>query len=79
MGVRIYYAMKIVNVSTKMIGKFAGKWVAIDPKTDRIIGVGVTLQEISPLVSGKVGEEEKIKAYSFKVPRKDEGPYILVF
>lgn len=61
------------------MGKFAGKWVAIDPQKDRIIAVGVTLKDISPLVSGKVGEEQKIKAFSFKVPRKDEGPYILVF
>ncbi|OGG08701.1 hypothetical protein A2699_06185 [Candidatus Gottesmanbacteria bacterium RIFCSPHIGHO2_01_FULL_43_15] len=61
------------------MGQFAGKWVAIDPKKDRIVAVGVTLKDISPLVSGKVGEEAKIKAFSFKVPRKDEGPYILVF
>ena len=69
--------MKKVNVSTKEIEKFAGKWVAIDPTIDTIIAVGDTLEEISPLVSGKTGEENKIKAYSFKVPRKDEGPYIL--
>jgi len=71
--------MKKVNTSTKNMGQFAGKWVAIDPKKDRIVAVGVTLKDISPLVSGKVGEEAKIKAFSFKVPRKDEGPYILVF
>ena len=51
--------------------------LAIDPKKDRIIAVGETLKDISPLVSGKVGEEHKIKAYSFKVPHKGEGPYIL--
>ena len=71
--------MKKVNTSTKNMGQFAGKWVAIDPKKDRVVAVGVTLKDISPLVSGKVGEEAKIKAFSFKVPRKDEGPYILVF
>jgi len=71
--------MKKVNVSTKDMGRFAGKWVAIDPQKDRIIAVGVTLKDISPLVSGRVGEEQKIKAFSFKVPRKDEGPYILFF
>ena len=71
--------MKKVNVSTKKMGMFAGKWVAIDPERDRVIAVGETLEDISPLVSGKAGEEEKIKAFSFKVPRKDEGPYILVF
>lgn len=71
--------MKRVNVSTKQMGRFAGKWVAIDPKKEKIIAVGENLAEISPFVAGKVGEEEKIKAYSFKVPYKDEGPYILIF
>lgn len=71
--------MKRVNVSTKQMGKFAGKWVAIDPQKDLIVAVGETLKDISPLVSGKVGEEKKIKAYSFKVPYKDEGPYVLIF
>lgn len=67
-----------MNVPTKNMGHYAGKWVAIDPKKDRIIAVGATLKDISPLVSGKIGEEEKIKAFSFKVPRNDEGPYILI-
>ena len=71
--------MKKVNVSTKNMGQFAGKWVAINPQIERIVAVGETLKDISSLVSGKVGEEAKIKAFSFKVPRKDEGPYILVF
>lgn len=71
--------MKKVKTSTRNIGRYAGKWVAIDPQKDCIIAVGETLADISPLVSGKVGEEEKIKAFSFKVPRKDEGPYILVY
>lgn len=70
--------MRKVNFPSSQIGKFAGKWVAIDPKKNRIIAVGETLKEIAPLVSGKAGEEEKIKAFSFKVPRKDEGPYILI-
>lgn len=71
--------MKKVNVPTTQMGKFEGKWVAIDPKKQRIVAVGDTLKDIGPLVSGKVGEEKRIKAYSFKVPRKDEGPYILFF
>lgn len=70
--------MKIVNVPTDQMEKFEGKWVAIDPKTEMIIAFGDTLEEISPLVSGKKGDENKIKAYSFKVPRKDEGPYVLI-
>jgi hypothetical protein len=69
--------MKKVNVSTDQMGKFEGKWVAIDVKQNKIIAVGDTLKDIGPLVSGKVGEEKKIKAASFKVPRKDEGPYVL--
>lgn len=69
--------MKKVNVPTTQMAKFEGKWVAIDPKKQRIIAVGDTLEDIGPLVSGKVGEEKKIKAASFKVPRRDEGPYIL--
>lgn len=67
--------MQKVNVAASNMGKFAGKWVAI--LGDRVIAVGETLKEISPLVSGKTGEEHKIKAYSFKVPRQDEGPYVL--
>lgn len=67
--------MKKLNLPTAKMAKFAGKWIAIDPLKDRIIAVGDTLKEIAPLVSGEVGEEEKIKAFSFKVPRKDEGPY----
>ncbi|OGM19338.1 hypothetical protein A2771_03725 [Candidatus Woesebacteria bacterium RIFCSPHIGHO2_01_FULL_38_26b] len=71
--------MKKVDVSTKKINQFAGKWVAIDRRKDRIVAVGNTLKEISPFVSGKRGQEKKIKAFSFKVPRKDEGPYVLTF
>ncbi|MBI2029488.1 hypothetical protein HYT02_03675 [Candidatus Gottesmanbacteria bacterium] len=69
--------MKKVNLSTKYMGKFAGKWVAINPNTDRIIAVAETLKEISPFVAGKVNEKDEIKAAAFKVPRKDEGPYVL--
>lgn len=72
--------MKNVNVSTKRMDKFAGKWVVIDPKKDRIIAVGNTLKEIGPLVTHSIKENilPVGKApYSFLVPRKDEGPYIL--
>ena len=34
------------------MSQYAGKWVAIDPQKDRIIAVGITLKDISPLVSG---------------------------
>ena len=69
--------MKKMNVTTKNMGRYAGKWVAIDPKNDWIIAVGKTLEEIAPFVTGKTVDKNKIAAAAFKVPRKDEGPYIL--
>ncbi|MBI4130415.1 hypothetical protein HY468_03805 [Candidatus Roizmanbacteria bacterium] len=64
-------------LSIKKLQKYAGKWVALDQKTQRVVAHGKTLQDIAPYVSGKKGEEKKITAYAFKVPRKDEGPYVL--
>lgn len=71
--------MTKVNVPMKNLNKFQGKWVAIDPKKKRVIAVGNTLKDISTLVAGKTTDPIKPQAYSFKVPRKDEGPYILIF
>lgn len=71
--------MKKLNVPAKNIGKFAGKWVAIDPASDAIVAAGNTLKEIAPLVTRSVDDktpDDRIPA-AFKVPRKDEGPYIL--
>ncbi len=70
--------MKKVNTPTKNMGQFAGKWVAIDTKSNQIIAAGKTLQEIAPFVTGKTGDKNKIAAAAFKVPRKDEGPYVLI-
>lgn len=70
--------MKKMNVPTKDMGRFAGKWVAINTKKDLIIAVGDSLTDISPFVSSRKGEESKIKASAFLVPRKDEGPYVLI-
>lgn len=72
--------MKKVNISVKKIGQFAGKWVVIDPAKETVIAVGETLEDIGSLVIHTV--TQKIlpvgKApFSFLVPRKDEGPYIL--
>ena len=72
--------MKKINVSLQKMRRFAGKWVVIDPKRERIIAVGNSPKEISRLVVH--GVEEKIlpvgeAPYSFLVPRKDEGPYVL--
>lgn len=75
--------MKKVNVSVKQMGKFAGQWVVIDPVRNRIAAVGNTLGEIFPLVSyvGKESKEKRLPVgkapFSFLVPRKDEGPYVL--
>lgn len=69
--------MKKLNVPTKNIGRFAGKWVAI--LGDRIVATGETLKEIGPFVTRDVKDktpDEKIAA-AFKVPYKGEGPYIL--
>lgn len=71
--------MKKVNVSTKKMSRFAGKWVAIDTIKNRIIAVGETLKEIEPFITRPVKDktpDEGIAA-AFKVPRKDEGPYVL--
>jgi hypothetical protein len=71
--------MKKVNVSTKKIDQFAGKWVAIDEINDKIIAVSDTFSGIEPLVTTKISDripDEKIPM-AFKVPYKDEGPYIL--
>lgn len=69
--------MRTVNVPTKDLEQYAGKWVAIDPDKERIVAVGETLKDIAPLVSGSVKDKKKIRASAFLVPRKGEGPYIL--
>ncbi|OIP86469.1 hypothetical protein AUK04_00485 [Candidatus Roizmanbacteria bacterium CG2_30_33_16] len=69
--------MKKVNISTKKMGQFAGKWIAV--LENRIIAVGETLKEIGPLVisDSKNKIPDKKIAAAFKVPYKGEGPYIL--
>ena len=73
------FAMKKVNVSTKNIRQFAGKWVVIDPIKDKVIAVADTLKEIDSLITR--AEDDKRASgtvpAAFKVPRTDEGPYIL--
>ena len=72
--------MKRLNVSTKQMGKFAGKWVVIDPVIDKVIAVGDTLKEIDSLVTRAVTDKKPSGTVpaAFKVPRKDEGPYVLI-
>lgn len=72
--------MKKLNVPTKNISQFAGKWVAIDPVKNQIIAMGETMEDIAPLITHTTDEKTLPvgKApFSFLVPRKDEGPYIL--
>lgn len=72
--------MKKVNVSTKQMGKFAGKWVVIDPVKDRVIAVGDTIKDIEPLITRPETDNRPSGTVpaAFKVPRKDEGPYVLI-
>lgn len=71
--------MKRVNISIEQIDKFAGLWIAIDPVKKRIIASGKNLEDISSLVTRPVTDKKPTGTvpYSFLVPRKDEGPYIL--
>lgn len=72
--------MRKIDVPIEQIDKFSGYWIAIDPVKRRIIAAGKTLQEISPFVTRPVTDKKPTGTvpYSFLVPRKDEGPYILV-
>lgn len=70
--------MKKLNLSTKQIDKFAGMWVAIDHRHEKIIAAGKTLRDIAIFVSGKIGNEKDVRASAFLVPKKGEGPYILI-
>lgn len=72
--------MRRVNVSTKNMNRFAGKWVVIDPVKDVIIAVGETLKDIDPLITRPANDPKPSGTVpaAFKVPRKDEGPYVLV-
>jgi hypothetical protein len=69
--------MKKTNISVKKMDQFAGKWVAI--LGDRVIAVGETLQDISPLVTRSVKDHtpDEKTATAFLVPFKGEGPYVL--
>lgn len=71
--------MKKLNVPAGQIGKFAGKWIALDPAKKKIIASGDSLEDVAPAVNKSQTRDlaaEK-SPYVFLVPRKDEGPYIL--
>lgn len=73
--------MKKVNVSTKQMSKFAGKWVVVDPLTNRITAVGDELKDIDALTTRPISDKRPSGTVpaAFKVPYKDEGPYILYY
>lgn len=72
--------MRKMNVSTKNMGQFSGKWVVIDPVSDKVIAVGETLKDIDSLITRSVGDKRPSGTVpaAFKVPYKDEGPYVLI-
>lgn len=72
--------MKKINVSTKQMWKFAGKWVVIDPLKDRVIAVGDTIKDIEVLITRPETDKRPSGTLpaAFRVPRKDEGPYVLI-
>lgn len=71
-------SMKMINVSTKQMGKFAGMWVAIDIKKEKIVAAAKTLKGIAPLISETISRPHKPTSaaneslYAFKVPTKEE-------
>ena len=71
--------MKRVNVPTSQMEKFAGKWVAIDPIKNTIIAFADELKDIESLITRPASDLRASGTVpaAFKVPRKDEGPYIL--
>lgn len=73
--------MKRVNVPTKQMGRFAGKWVIIDPIKQKIIAVGDELKDVGHLASRSISDKRPSGTVptAFKVPYKNEGPYILLF
>ncbi|OJI08879.1 hypothetical protein BK003_01770 [bacterium CG09_39_24] len=72
--------MEKVNVSTKNIGAFAGKWVVIDPTKEKIVAVGETLKDVESLITRSISDTKPSGTVpaAFKVPYKDEGPYVLM-
>lgn len=72
--------MKKVNISRNKIGRFAGKWIVIDPVRDRVIAYADSLKEIDGLITRPISDTRPSGTvpFAFKVPRKDEGPYVLM-
>ncbi|MDP3764162.1 MAG: DUF5678 domain-containing protein [bacterium] len=67
-------------MTTKMLSKiqtnlsrYAGQWVAF--VNGEVVANGETLKELMKKVKDKSPE---LKVSVFRVPRKDEGPYVLI-
>lgn len=61
------------NKEITSLDKYSGKWVAFIGK--RIVASDETLKDLMVRVK-KIGLEKKVSV--FLVPRKDEGPYVLI-
>lgn len=73
--------MKKMNVPAKNMSQYAGKWVAIDPIKNMIIAVGLSLKDIDSFITRPANDSRASGTVpaAFKVPYKDEGPYVLIF
>ncbi|MDP3703963.1 MAG: DUF5678 domain-containing protein [Candidatus Omnitrophota bacterium] len=58
---------------TPNLAAYAGKWVAFSK--NRIVAVGPSLPEVMRKVATRT---QRLKPSVFLVPRRDEGPYVLV-
>lgn len=58
---------------------YAGRWVAL--KKGKVIAAGNTIQDIKKYVVRERNDQTPLAELpsAFKVPRKDEGPYVLFF
>ena len=58
---------------TSNLSAFAGRWVAFS--NNRVVAVGPSLPEVMRKLSTR---SPRLKPSVFLVPRRDEGPYVLV-
>lgn len=72
--------MKKVNISTKRIDQFAGKWVAIDLSRQKIVAVGNELKDIDNIITRPANDPRPAGTVpaAFKVPYADEGPHYIL-
>lgn len=55
------------------LAAYAGKWVVLS--RDRVVGVGDSLPEVMRNIPAHTSRAD---SSAFLVPRRDEGPYVLV-